>query len=73
MAIKEDLEYRASQIKNETEDGRNTANRIGGLFVDLVDVLFKQTGILIKRTQYDALVEAGQVDPEQTYLIEEEE
>lgn len=33
----------------------------------------KRLGKMIKRAEYDALVESGQVDPEQTYLIEEEE
>lgn len=31
------LKSQANQIKNEVEDGKNTATRIGGMFVDLVD------------------------------------
>lgn len=37
MATKDELKRQASQIKNEVEEGRNTANRIGGLLEDMVD------------------------------------
>lgn len=37
MASKESLKVRANQIKNEVNEGRNTANRVGGLLVDMVE------------------------------------
>ena len=37
MAKKDELKSKASQIKNEVEEGRNTANRVGGLLEEMVD------------------------------------
>lgn len=37
MATRDELKSRASQIKNEVEEGRNTANRVGGLLEDFAD------------------------------------
>lgn len=37
MATRDELKSRASQIKNEVEDGSNTANRVGGLLEDMVE------------------------------------
>lgn len=37
MASNESLKVRANQIKNEVNEGRNTANRVGGLLVDMVE------------------------------------
>lgn len=31
------LKTRANQIKNETQEGANTANRVGGLMYDMVE------------------------------------
>ncbi len=35
----EELRADAQRIKNETGEGKNTANRVGGLFEDIVDVI----------------------------------
>lgn len=37
MATIDELKSRASQIKNEVEEGRNTAIRVGGLLEEIVD------------------------------------
>lgn len=38
----EQLKSKASTIKNEVEEGRNTANRIGGAFSDVAEILDSQ-------------------------------
>ncbi len=40
----EQLRTAAQVIKNETGEGRNTANRVGGLFEDIVDYIDEETG-----------------------------
>lgn len=43
MATRDELKSRASQIKNEVEEGRNTANRVGGLIEDFADSMATKT------------------------------
>lgn len=39
------LKQRATQVKNETANGANTADRIGGLLLDMVDTIVTRYGI----------------------------
>lgn len=43
MATRDELKSRASQIKNEVEEGRNTAKRVGGLLEDFADSVATKT------------------------------
>lgn len=53
MATRDELKSRASQIKNEVEEGRNTANRIGGLFEDFADSVATKTELDDFQTSID--------------------
>lgn len=43
MATRDELKSRARQIKNEVEEGRNTANRVGGLLEDFAESMATKT------------------------------
>ena len=51
MATKNELRIRAREVKNETELGHNTANRIGDLFYDVVNKLLDETPYTKKEVQ----------------------
>lgn len=39
------LKQRAEEIRNETEEGANTAKRVGGVLVDIVDRIEGEEGL----------------------------
>lgn len=41
MATKSELRLRATQVRTETEEGQNTAERVGSLFFDVIDWLLE--------------------------------
>ena len=53
-----DLLNRARQIKSETNDGANTAERVGGLLVDMIqqiELLSSGKKILVESLQFKSI------------------
>ena len=78
LAEKDYLLQRAKIIMNETNDGSNTANRIGQMFVDIIEKAnesIQESPNPIKVSsdeELDRMLEAGECEPGRIYYTEEE-
>lgn len=66
MATIQDIKQRAQQVKDATQIGENTANRVGGVLVDMADHLEQDENQLSSLYPADAVPTAGSVKPVQS-------
>lgn len=64
MATRDELKSKASQIKNEVEEGRNTAKRVGGLLEDIVDSMAEAVALdrAVEKVNQDLETQSQQVN-----------
>ena len=66
MATIQDIKQRAQQVKDATQIGENTANRVGGVLVDMADHLEQDENQLSSLYPADATPTAGSTKPVQS-------
>lgn len=71
MATIQDIKQRAQQVKDATQIGENTANRVGGVLVDMADHLEQDENQLSTLYPADATPTAGSTKPVQSGGVHE--
>lgn len=72
MATIQDIKQRARQVRDATQIGENTANRVGGVLVDMADHLEQDKNQLSSLYPADATPTAGSTKPVQSGGIYEQ-
>lgn len=72
MATIQDIKQRAQQVKDATQIGENTANRVGGVLVDMADHLEQDENQLSSLYPADAVPTAGSTKPVQSGSVHEQ-